>query len=399
MLRKTAVKTILTSAVMIIGSAMAISIIFSTEPKAQKDGATKKTPMLVEVINADWGNHVPVIRTYGVVKPSKTIQLKPRVGGEVVAVSPQFVPGNLVSQGQWLIKLDPTDFEIALERARSELTKAESAYAIEQGEQIRAQKAFDLVSKTIASDNKALILRQPQLKQAEAEVKTAQAVVRQAEIELERTVIAMPFSGQILSREANLGSQLTPGNVLADVIGTKTYWIESNIPLSQLAWLAAPASDDDQANVVIKNTTAGNQETEHLGRLIQVITRLDEQSRMARVLIEVNDPLGLTANEQQISSNALIAGTYVETDLPAKTINNSVKLPIQLLRKRDTAWVMKDGKLDIRNVTVVYRDENFAYISGGLNDGDKIITTDISAVRQGANVELKSQSVINMQAE
>jgi RND family efflux transporter MFP subunit len=398
MLRQTTVKTILTSTVMIIGSALAISVIFSTEPKAQKDGATKKTPMLVEVINADWGNHVPVIRTYGVVKPSKTIQLKPRVGGEVIAVSPQFVPGNLISQGQWLIKLDPTDFEIALERARSELTKAESAYAIEQGEQIRAQKAFELVSETIASDNKALILRQPQLKQAEAEVKTAQAMVKQAEIELQRTVIAMPFSGQILSREANLGSQLTPGNVLADVIGTKTYWIESNIPLSQLAWLAAPASDDE-ANVVIKNTTAGNQETEHQGKLIQVITRLDEQSRMARVLIEVNDPLGLTSNNQQISSNALIAGTYVETDLPAKTINDSVKLPVQYLRKRDTAWVMKDGKLDIRSVTVLYRDENFAYISEGITEGDKVITTDISAVRQGANVELKSQSVLNMQAE
>ena len=398
MLRQTTVKTILTSTVMIIGSALAISVIFSTEPKAQKDGATKKTPMLVEVINADWGNHVPVIRTYGVVKPSKTIQLKPRVGGEVIAVSPQFVPGNLISQGQWLIKLDPTDFEIALERARSELTKAESAYAIEQGEQIRAQKAFELVSETIASDNKALILRQPQLKQAEAEVKTAQAMVKQAEIELQRTVIAMPFSGQILSREANLGSQLTPGNVLADVIGTKTYWIESNIPLSQLAWLAAPASDGE-ANVVIKNTTAGNQETEHQGKLIQVITRLDEQSRMARVLIEVNDPLGLTSNNQQISSNALIAGTYVETDLPAKTINDSVKLPVQYLRKRDTAWVMKDGKLDIRSVTVLYRDENFAYISEGITEGDKVITTDISAVRQGANVELKSQSVLNMQAE
>ena len=398
MLRQTTVKTILTSTVMIIGSALAISVIFSTEPKAQKDGATKKTPMLVEVINADWGNHVPMIRTYGVVKPSKTIQLKPRVGGEVIAVSPQFVPGNLISQGQWLIKLDPTDFEIALERARSELTKAESAYAIEQGEQIRAQKAFELVSETIASDNKALILRQPQLKQAEAEVKTAQAMVKQAEIELQRTVIAMPFSGQILSREANLGSQLTPGNVLADVIGTKTYWIESNIPLSQLAWLAAPASDGE-ANVVIKNTTAGNQETEHQGKLIQVITRLDEQSRMARVLIEVNDPLGLTSNNQQISSNALIAGTYVETDLPAKTINDSVKLPVQYLRKRDTAWVMKDGKLDIRSVTVLYRDENFAYISEGITEGDKVITTDISAVRQGANVELKSQSVLNMQAE
>lgn len=397
--RNTIVRTALTSAVMLITTAIAISFIFSTEPKAQKDGATKRTPMLVDVMPADMGNHVPLIRTYGVVTPSKSVELKPRVSGQVIAVAPHFVPGNFVKQGEWLIKLDPTDFELALQRAKSELTKAESAYEIERGEQIRAQRAFELVSDSVAKENKALILRQPQLKQAQADLETARALVRQAEIELERTSITMPFDGQILSREANLGSQLTPNNMLADVIGTETYWIESSLPLSQLTWLAPPIDSASDANVVIRNKTAQSSESPNMGRLIQVISTLDDQSRMARVLIEVNDPLGLNANNDQISTNPLIAGTYVETDLPARTIDSSVRLPVKYLRKRDTVWVMNDGKLDIRNVTVAYRDESYAYITEGIADKESIITTDISAVRQGADVQLKSQSIDNLQAE
>jgi len=209
----------------------------------------------------------------------------------------------------------------------------------------------------------------------------------------------MPFDGQILSREANLGSQLTPGNMLADVIGTETYWIESSLPLSQLTWLAPPIDSASDANVVIRNKTAQSSDAPNMGRLIQVISTLDDQSRMARVLIEVNDPLGLNANNDNMSTNPLIAGTYVETDLPARTIDSSVRLPVKYLRKRNTVWVMNDGKLDIRNVTVAYRDDSYAYITEGIADKESIITTDISAVRQGADVQLKSQSIDNLQAE
>ena len=391
-------KTILTSAVMLTVTAIVLSLIYTTEPEAQKDGASKRTPMLVKVIAADMGNHIPLIRTYGVVKPSRRVALMPRVSGQVVEVSPQFVPGNIVQKNQWLIKIDPTDFKLALRRAESELIKAESAYAIEKGEQIRAQRAFELVSDSIARDNKALILRQPQLKRAEAELETARVLVAQAQVELERTTVKMPFDGQILSRHSNLGSQLSPNSMLGDVIGSQVYWIESSIPLSQLAWLAPPSDQASATNVVIRTTTTSNN-NKQMGRLIQIISTLDEQSRMARVLIEVDDPLGLKASNEQISKIALFAGSYVETDLPARAIPTSVKLPIEYLRKRDTVWIMRDGKLDIRQVVVSYRDENYAYITKGIDANESIITTDISTVRQGARVQLKSLSSANASAD
>lgn len=392
-------KSILTSAIMLAVTIVVISIIFSTEPKAQKDGATKRTPMLVEVMPALVQDNIPLIRAYGVVMPAQAIDLKPRVSGEVVAVAERFVPGNFIKKDQWLIRLDPTDYELALEIAQAELSKAESAYQIELGEQIRAQKAFELVSDNVAKDNKALILREPQKKQADAELRTARAAVTNAQLALDRTTITMPFDGQILSRGANLGSQLSPSTMLAEIIGTETYWIESSLPLSQLTWLAPPAESDTEANVIIRNKTAWQIEHSKRGKLIQIISTLDESSRMARVLIEVDDPLGLNENDDQIGDNPLIAGTYVETDLPAKPISNSVRIPVEYLRKRNTVWIKKDNKLDIREVTVAFKDEAYSYISSGIEDGEQIITTDISAVKQGATVQLKSASTNSSQAE
>ncbi len=387
------VKPLMTSLIMLVATTIVISLIFSTEPKAQKDGATKRTPMLVEVIAAEKRSNVPVIRAYGVVMPAQSVELKPRVSGEVIDVADNFVPGNLIQKDEWLVKLDPTDYQLALEQASAELTKAESAYQIESGEQLRARKAFELVSNSIANENKSLILREPQKKQAEANLRAAKAEFARAELALQRTVIKMPFAGQILRRGANLGSQLSPSDMLAEIIGTKTYWIEASLPLSQLTWLAPPADPTADADVIIRNKTAWQTDYSKRGKLIQIISALDESSRMARVLIEVNDPLGLNDNAQQISENPLIAGSYVETDLPAKAIPSSVKLPVEYLRKRNTVWVKDGDTLDIRTVTVAFRDEKYSYITDGLNDGDEVIITDISAVKQGATVQLKSSSV------
>lgn len=385
-------KSILISLTMIVITAVILSIIFSTEPKAQKDGATKRTPMLVDTITVSLQDNTPVIRAYGSVVPSQSVDLKPRVSGTVQAVSENFVPGNFVRQGEWLIKLDPTDYQLAVARAETQMIKAESDYQIELGEQLRAQKAYELVSASVASENKALILREPQKLQAEAELKSAKTTLTQAQLALERTIIRMPFDGQILTRESNIGSQLSLSEVIAKLIGTNSYWIEASVPLSQVQNLVLPTQTEQNIPVTIRNKTTWKENQTISGNLIQVISSLDTNTRMAKVLIEVIDPLGLNQTDNNISRPPLIAGTYVESELKIKNIPESVKLNVRHLRKGNSVWVYQEGKLDIRNVNVAFRDDQHAYITQGLNDGDKVIITDISRVRAGADVQLKSSS-------
>ena len=79
-------KTFLISAVILIAGVAFTWVIFSTEPIAQREGSTRKTPMLVETIPVDVGNFTPFIEAMGTVIPSRSIQLQARVSGQVLNI-------------------------------------------------------------------------------------------------------------------------------------------------------------------------------------------------------------------------------------------------------------------------------------------------------------------------
>ncbi|MBT8449709.1 MAG: efflux RND transporter periplasmic adaptor subunit [Gammaproteobacteria bacterium] len=380
-------KSLSLSAGLVIVTVIILVTIFSTEPKAEKEGATKRTPMLVDTMRVQQGQHAPVIKALGTVVPAQQIELKARVTGEITALSEEFVPGAFLKKGTWLIQVDDADYALAYQRAEAMLANAQAKYEIEMAEQVRARKALETVRKSIAPENKALVLREPQKRQAEAELKMAEATLQQTRLDLERTRISMPFDGQIISRDANLGSRISTNDMLANVVGTEKYWIEASLPQSRLQWLEIPANDLVRPEVIVRNSSAWQAEQTMTGRLIQLISVLDENSRMARALVEVKDPMGLTSTSNERIQ--LIAGSYVEVELKGRSIDNSTKLPVRYLRKRNTVWVAKDNKLDIRTVTVAFQDDQFAYITAGLEDNEQIIITDISAVRQGVDVRIR----------
>ena len=63
-----------------------------------------------------------------------------------------------------------------------------------------------------------------------------------------------------------------------------------------------------------------------------------------------------------------------------------MRLSRDYLRQGNTVWVMKDGKLNIRKVTVLFEDPRYAYISKGLSDGEMVVTTDLSTVVEGSRL-------------
>ena len=73
------------------------------------------------------------------------------------------------------------------------------------------------------------MLREPQRLAAEARVQSARAAVEQARVDLGRTVIRAPFDAQVLSREVEIGSQVSPGDPLARLVGVDRYWVEISL--------------------------------------------------------------------------------------------------------------------------------------------------------------------------
>ena len=144
-------------------SAAAIVVINRTEPTAQQINATRKSAALVETVTVERGTYAPRIAVLGLVEPVQDIVLSPRVAGQVIELSPKFIPGGMVRKGDTLLRIDPADFENALSIRESELQQAEASLEIEEGRQSLARKELDLLGETIDETNRALVLREPQL--------------------------------------------------------------------------------------------------------------------------------------------------------------------------------------------------------------------------------------------
>lgn len=386
--RISAKRTLIVSVSILLVAVLFTVVIFSTEPEAQREAAMRKTAMLVDVIGAERGDFRPVIAAMGTVIPAQEVILQPRVSGQVIRIADNFVPGGRVTRGEVLLQVDPADYRNLLQQRQSELVQAQTALEIEMGEQSVAERDYQQMgNRNLSEMQKALVLREPQLEAARARVEAARAAVAQAELDLARTRIEAPFDAQIVSRMVNAGSQVQPGNNLAELVGVATYWVEATVPLAHLRWLNV---GDREPNVIIRNRTAWPEGAFRHGRLHSVIGQLEEQTRMVRVLIEVDDPLAVTPENE--GKMPLIVGTFVECRIQGEALRDVVRLPRDYIRKNDTAWVMKNGALEIRPLDIVLLDEQYAYVREGLGAGDQVVTTHLSAVTEGAELRLTGAS-------
>ena len=365
--------------VLLIGAAAGGTyLIYSTEPTAQSEGATRRTAALVETITVSRGDERPVLEVLGLVEPARDVVLSPRVSGQIVELEPAFVPGGLVEAGQSLLRIDPADFERALTTREAEMRQVEATLAIEQGRQEVARKEFELLGEEIDSANRALVLREPQIESIRAQLQAARSAVEQAKLDLDRTTVDAPFDAQIITRTCNVGSQIAPGDALGRLVGVDEYWIMASVPLRDLRWINFPKDGETGSPVRIRHTTAWDTGVFRDGAVARLIGAVDQRSRLARVLITVPDPLA-----RKTDGPPLILDTIVEVRIEGEPLDDVIRLDREYLRQNDTVWVMTEGELDIREVEVVHRDAIYAYIRSGIEAGEQVLTTSLATVTEG----------------
>jgi len=368
-------------ALVAVGAA-ALALIYTTEPVAERETQTRQTAMLVEVTQAERGNFRPTIQALGTVTAAQEITLTPRVGGEVVELSEAFDPGGFVRKGEIILRIDDADYRNILAQRESELEQTIANLEMEQGQRAKAEMDYRQLGKEVPEDRKSLILREPQLRSAEAAVQSARAAVDQANLDLERTKVRAPFDAHVLTREVNLGSQVASGDPLARLAGVETYWVETTIPLDKLRWLSF--FDDRQSvpsTVWIRHRTAWDPGQKRLGYLYHLIGELEGETRLARALVAVDDPLA--RGSESPDEPALMIGTYVECLIEGREIQDAYRLRREFVRSNDKLWLMRDGALVIQPVDVIFRDAKYAYIREGLADGDQVVITSLATVQEG----------------
>ena len=367
-----------------------IWIIRSTEPTAQRTTATRVSPMLVEVVQPEFGTFTPVIRALGTVEAESDLTVSPRVSGQVLRVADSFREGAVVQAGEVLLEMDPADYEAQLIQRRSELHQAQADFAIEEGRRQVAEQDLQMLGREVTEESRRRILREPQRMAALARVELAEAALRRAELDLERTILRAPFDAQVIERTAAPGSQVSPGVPVGRIVGMNHYKVMVSLPLAQVDSLQLRMGAGQVGSVArMRHSSAWRPGIFRQGSVLSLVGALDERTRLARVLIEVEDPLARTS--ANVGQPPLILGSILEVEIEAQPLEGVARISRDHLHQNDTVWVMEGELLRIVPVEVAYRDEEYVYISEGLSPDSRVVTTNLRRVSDGAPLRLSTE--------
>lgn len=361
----------------LVAAAVVAFWLLETEPQAKPRPRTRNSSLVV-VKSVQYSPQQTVISGMGTVAAARTVELKPLVTGKIIELNPNLVPGGYVHKDETLVSIDPTDYRLSLRELATDVAKAESDLQIEEGNQLVAQKEYKLLGETVSEQEKALILRKPQLENLKATLEAARAKRDQARVDLARTKIKAPFNAVVQSREVDLGTRAGESSVLATLVGTDVYWVRVSVPVSQLRWLRIPQSDKEKGALVrIYDEAAWGEGVFRQGRVIRLESGLEEEGRMARLLVRVEDPLGLQAEDEK--TPRMLLGSYVRVEIEGKSVASGVGINREYIRDGNTVWVMDaDGNLAIRPVQIAFRGADQLIITGGINPGEKMVISDLA---------------------
>lgn len=359
---------------------------YDTRPTAQRQKPPQQA-RLVTVETAAQVDYQTAVSVMGKVIPAKQITLSSEVPGRVVFVSPLVIPGGAIQQGQVLVRIDSRDYETVVKQRQSEVAKAELNLKLEQGNQLVAQQEYKMLNDIVQDEDRELVLRQPHLEEARAMLDAAQAALDKAKLDVERCTVKAPFNAVIQDKFVDVGAQVTTASSLMRLMGTDEYWVTVKVPVNELQWMTIPDSQQQEGSSAKIFDAAWDSDASRQGSVLRLLGQLEEQGRLAQVLVSVKDPLSLDSRSAGLPP--VLVDSYVRVDIAGDKLENVFGIKRGYLHDGDNIWVMNDAdQMEIRPVDVVFRDKQMVYLGGGLQVGDRIVTTDISAPVDGMLLRL-----------
>ena len=372
---------------------------------------------LVQTLDARTGAHEVIVRAQGVVRPDREIDLVSQVTGVVQWISPELESGGFFAAGDLLARIDPEDYELALEQLRADVERNRYLLELEHGEAEIAGLEWDRFHPGVEPD--PLVLRVPQVRAAEATLRASEARQREGELRLERTQIRAPFSGRVRTANADVGQYVGIGRAIARIYSIEKAEILVPIPDEELAWIDVPSplesvtslSRQDPEGSGTRSTpvsiTARYAGKEHhwQGRVVRTEGELDPRSRMAHLVVEVSDPYRRAATllspqsatqtpESDTQDVApLMVGLFCDIEIRGRILQDVIELPRGAIHAGDQVWtVTAAGQLRIHHADVVRTSRDKGLVRLSLADGERVIASQLKGVTQGMQVRIDSDS-------
>lgn len=361
--------------VVAIGGAVGLT---KMKPPPESREIADSTP-LVEVLPLEEMTANFTIASQGTVRPRTETILSAEISGSITSISPKFIAGGIFAQGEELLRIDPTNYTVAVDQAKA---------TVEQ-RRIEFEGAKKLRSQGYRAES--------EYASAVAALAAATSDLVKAERNLQRTYITLPYGGMVRAKEADIGQYVSPGTRLGVTFAID--YAEVRLPLTDrdLAFVDLPdaaaisATGSAEGPLVELSAVQKGREAHWQARIVRTEGVVDEKNRVTYAVARIEDPYNVRTSPADVSP--LPMGTFVAATIQGTTVENVVRVPrISLRGNNQLMFIDAENTLQIRTVDVLRADAEYAYLDGATIFGSRIILTAIESPLNGMSVRTSDDS-------
>ena len=363
-----------------IGARLAVSLVIAllafSAPLASAQQSPPPPGVTVMEVKAE---KVMLSATFpGRVGAAAVAEVRPQVDGIIMERS--FDEGSAVKQGDILFKIDSASYEATVAEAQASVAQAQAAYKAAQSEADRIQQLQQQNVSTQSEMDEAAASRDVDA----AAVAVAEAELRSAEIQLERTNIVAPISGDIGLAQTTRGALVTSGqtDALATIRNIDTVHVDVTASASKVLEFRRNHKNETWASTKRKVTLelANGEPYEHTGLLTAAEPQVNVQTGVVVLRMQFPNP-----------DKLLLPGTYVRVDMETDSADGVFVLPQQAVGRdrqgQPTALVVKDDDtVELRHLKILQAQGSNWLVNAGLEDGERIILEGSQKAAPGSKV-------------
>lgn len=340
-------------------------------------GSSDPVPVRVEPVRV--GDFPLYYKALGTVTATNTVNVRSRVAGELVKI--HFKEGQQVKAGDLLAEIDPRPYRIALQQAEGTLAQNQAQLKNAQVDLARYKGLYaeDSIAK------QTLDTAEAQVAQFQGLVKTNQAQVNDARLNLDFTQIRAPINGRVGLRQLDLGNLVAANDTTALVVITQTE------PIS-----VAFTLPETELSTVLERYRSG------ASLPVEAWDRSDSKLQSTGVLGSIDNQIDTTTGTLKFKGRfenkdlALFPNQFVNVRLLADTLKQVTMAPaaaIQFGNDGTFAYVVNaESKVNVRKLKVGATDGENSVILEGLKAGDRLVLEGTDRLREGTKVEVVEDS-------
>lgn len=366
------------SIVLVAGGVLGLVVLTYSKSEIKKE----KPPVSLPLVRTLAIEPAPLdmrIAGEGTVRPMREVNLAAQVQGRVVQIADCFINGAPFEAGDTLVRIEPADYELRVTSARAKVKETLSKLKETEAESQAAREEWRMLNGN--QDVPDLVAKAPQLTAAGASHSAAKADLEKALLDLRRTRITAPFNGRLGKKYVEVGEQVTPGEVLADLFCVDAAEIVVPFDDEALCWFHVPGftpGSGSGAGVIVKTVLAGRS-VSWRGVVSHAEGRIDPQTRMVNVVVRVENPYE--------KMPPLVPGLYVSVEILGRRLSDAVVMPRSAVHGNDRVWVIDgDDVLRFRKVKVARLHGDAAVLTSGLEAGEVIAVSPLKVVTDGMRV-------------